>query len=50
MGLILGGDDPQDAARAWLEENPETLGPWLEGVTTLDGAPGLEAVRDELGL
>ena len=50
MGLILGGEDPQDAARAWLEKNPETLGPWLDGVTTVDGVPGLAAVQAKLDL
>jgi glycine betaine/proline transport system substrate-binding protein len=50
MGLILDGEDPQDAARTWLAEHPDTLGPWLEGVTTLDGAPGLDAAKAKLGL
>lgn len=51
MGAILNeGEDPADAAEAWLSENPETIEPWLEGVTTKDGEPGLEAVRAELNL
>jgi glycine betaine/proline transport system substrate-binding protein len=46
MGMILDeGMDPNDAARAWLAENPEALGPWLEGVTTRDGSqPAQDAV------
>lgn len=50
MGLILGGEKPDAAAKAWLTEHPDVLGPWLEGVTTFDGAPGLPAVQEALGL
>ncbi|MEO1250582.1 MAG: glycine betaine ABC transporter substrate-binding protein, partial [Pseudomonadota bacterium] len=50
MGAILNdGEDPQDAATAWLQANPDVLGDWLDGVTTLDGQPGLDAVRAHLG-
>lgn len=38
MGAILNdGEDPEEAAAAWLAENPGVLDAWLEGVTTLDG-------------
>ena len=51
MGAILdGGEDPQDAARAWITEHPDVLEGWLEGVTTRDGEPGLPAAREALGL
>jgi glycine betaine/proline transport system substrate-binding protein len=50
MGLILDGERPDAAAEAWLKEHPEALGPWLEGVTTIDGEPGLPAVQAALGL
>jgi glycine betaine/proline transport system substrate-binding protein len=51
MGSILdGGENPDDAAAAWLEANPEILDGWLEGVTTRDGGDGLAAVRDALGV
>lgn len=51
MGLILeDGEDPADAARTWLQENPEVIEPWLEGVTTVDGEEGLPAVQEHLGL
>ena len=51
MGAILNDDaEPETAAREWLTANPETLGPWLEGVTTFTGEPGLAAVQAELGL
>src|SRR5690606_3170944 len=50
MGAILDdGADPQEAATAWLERNPEEIEPWLEGVTTVDGEDGLTAVRAALG-
>ncbi|TDL78206.1 choline ABC transporter substrate-binding protein [Palleronia sediminis] len=51
MGKILDdGMDPDEAALEWLQANPGTVDPWLEGVTTLDGEPGLPAVKDALGL
>ncbi|MCF1708890.1 choline ABC transporter substrate-binding protein [Tabrizicola sp. J26] len=49
MGAILNdGADPLDAARAWLGQHPEVLGPWLEGVTTKDGGDALAAVTAAL--
>jgi glycine betaine/proline transport system substrate-binding protein len=49
MGSILNDFmDPEDAARAWLAENPEVLGPWLDGVTTRDGGDALDAVTAAL--
>ncbi|MCT7374276.1 choline ABC transporter substrate-binding protein [Chelativorans salis] len=51
MGKILDdGQEPQAAAADWLKEQPEVLGPWLDGITTLDGEPGLPAVKAALGL
>ncbi|WP_028032579.1 choline ABC transporter substrate-binding protein [Chelativorans sp. J32] len=51
MGAILNdGEDPQAAATAWLKEHPETLEPWLKGVTTFEGEDGLAAVKSHLGL
>jgi glycine betaine/proline transport system substrate-binding protein len=49
MGNIL--DDkmkPDAAAKAWLKKNPQVLDSWLAGVTTIDGKPGLEAVKAKL--
>jgi glycine betaine/proline transport system substrate-binding protein len=49
MAAILNdGATPVDAARAWLAANPDTLGPWLEGVTTRDGGDALAAVTAAL--
>jgi len=51
MAAILDdGEEPADAAKAWLQANPEVLDGWLDGVTTVDGAEGLPAVRAHLGL
>ena len=51
MGMILDdGEEPDDAARAWLKANPGSVGPWLEDVTTLAGDPGHAAVKAKLGL
>ncbi|WP_081160346.1 choline ABC transporter substrate-binding protein [Ensifer aridi] len=50
MGKILEGEDPKEAAAAWLKENPQPLDAWLAGVTTFDGARGLDAVKASLGL
>lgn len=45
MGDILeNGMDATKAAQAWIAANPDQAAKWLDGVTTLDGAPGLEAV------
>lgn len=46
MGKILNDAvDARDAAREWLADNPGVIDTWLEGVTTLDGQPGADAVR-----
>ena len=46
MGKILDeGQSGEDAAKDWLSANPDALTPWLEGVTTLDGQPGADAVK-----
>ena len=46
MGRILDdGASATDAAKSWLAENPQAIDTWLDGVTTLDGQPGTEAVR-----
>ncbi len=51
MGSILfDGQEPDKAATDWLKANPGILDGWLAGVTTLDGQPGLPAVKASLGL
>ena len=51
MGAILDeGQEPDVAVKAWIQENPEVITPWLEGVTTKDGGDGLAAVKTALGL
>jgi glycine betaine/proline transport system substrate-binding protein len=50
MGRILDdGEDANAAAAAYLKANPDVLTAWLDGVTTLDGQPGLPAVKAHLG-
>ncbi|MDH3375835.1 MAG: choline ABC transporter substrate-binding protein [Gammaproteobacteria bacterium] len=51
MGAILDdGQDPNDAATAWLKANMGVLDGWLSGVTTLDGGDGLAAVKAKLSM
>jgi glycine betaine/proline transport system substrate-binding protein len=50
MGRILdGGEDPNDAAKAWLSENPAIIDGWIAGVTTVDGGDATAAVKAALG-
>ncbi|GAB4386508.1 choline ABC transporter substrate-binding protein [Albidovulum sp.] len=50
MGAILNdGENPEDAAKAWLAAHKEVIGPWLEGVTTKDGGDAMAAVEAALG-
>ena len=50
MGAILNdGKDAATAATEWLQAHPDAAGPWLDGVTTLDGGPASEAVSRFLG-
>ncbi|WP_423211045.1 choline ABC transporter substrate-binding protein [Paracoccus yeei] len=45
MGKILDeGADATDAAKDWIKANPDAAKAWLDGVTTLDGKPGADAV------
>ncbi|MTJ03302.1 MAG: choline ABC transporter substrate-binding protein [Sediminimonas qiaohouensis] len=48
--ILNDGADPEEAATAWLKANPDTLGPWLDGVTTADGEPALPAVQAALDM
>lgn len=51
MGAILDeGKEPKAAAIDWLKAHPDVVGPWLEGVTTFEGEPGLVTVTEDLGL
>ncbi|WP_420851727.1 choline ABC transporter substrate-binding protein [Qingshengfaniella alkalisoli] len=51
MGRILDdGEDADDATMEWMMANPEILDGWLDGVTTVDGNPGLPAVKEAFGL
>ena len=48
MGPILKKVKPNVAAKDFLKKNPGTVDKWLTGVTTLDGKPGLDAVKAAL--
>jgi glycine betaine/proline transport system substrate-binding protein len=45
MVPIMDKQDPNAAALDWLKANPQVLDQWLAGVTTIDGKPGLPAVK-----
>jgi len=48
--ILNGGQEPSDAAAAWLKAQPATFEGWLNGVTTFDGGPAIPAVKEALGL
>jgi glycine betaine/proline transport system substrate-binding protein len=49
MGAILDdGQDPAEAASAWLAANPDMVSGWLDGVTTKDGGDAMAAVKAAL--
>ena len=51
MGAILNdGQDPAEAAKAWLAANPDAYMAWLDGVTTMDGGDAVAAVKASLGM
>lgn len=51
MGAIMdGGKSATDAATDYLKAHPDLLDGWLKDVTTVDGKPGLPAVKAALGL
>ena len=50
MGKILNdGADPMDAAKEWLQANPDAATLWLDGVTTVDGNDAQAALTAALG-
>lgn len=46
--VLSGRKNRRKAARDWMVEHPQAVEQWLAGVRTLDGRPGLEAVREAL--
>ncbi len=48
--LINDGMNQEDAAKEMIKRDPERLSKWLDGITTIDGKPGLPTVRAALGL
>ena len=45
---LKDGADPKETAREWLKANPDTVKPWLDGVTTFDGGDAAAAVAAAL--
>jgi glycine betaine/proline transport system substrate-binding protein len=46
MDAILNlHQQPEAAAKAWLKAHSTAVRPWLDGVTTFDGRPALDALR-----
>jgi glycine betaine/proline transport system substrate-binding protein len=41
-------DEARRRRQGLAEKNPQVLDTWLAGVTTVDGKPGLEAVKAKL--
>jgi glycine betaine/proline transport system substrate-binding protein len=51
MGAILQKKQaPDKAVTAWLKANPDAVKAFLDGVTTVDGKPGLPVVDKKLGI
>ena len=51
MSDILDQGMQADAAvRSWMKKNPAVIEKWLDGVTTLDGKPGMAAAKSAFGL
>ncbi len=50
MGKILfEGTEPGKAAEDWLKANPHSWAKWLDGVMSVDGSSGADALRRSLG-
>jgi glycine betaine/proline transport system substrate-binding protein len=49
-GILDEGKQGPEAATDWLKQHPDVLNGWLDGVTTVDGKPGLPAVKEHLGI
>ena len=47
--ILDQGMQPDAAVRAWMKKNPAVLEKWLDGVTTLDGKPGMAAAKSAFG-
>ena len=51
MGYLMNDSlSPEKAALKAISSEPDRMKGWLEGVTSLDGKPGLETVKAKLGL
>jgi len=48
--ILDQGMQPDAAVKAWMKANPAVVAQWLDGVTTFDGKPGLDAAKSGIGL
>lgn len=46
--ILDEGAEPMAAAKEWLNSHPDVVEKWLEGVTTIEGEPGLPEVSAHL--
>lgn len=46
--MIASPEKPEKAAADWMKAHPEILDKWLQGVTTFDGKPALNIVKQQL--
>ncbi len=49
-GILDDGQEPSEAAQAWLKAHPDEIAGWLDGVTTRKGEDALPAIKDALGM
>jgi glycine betaine/proline transport system substrate-binding protein len=42
--VLKDGKDPKVVAVEWIKDNADTVGKWLDGVTTMDGGDAKAAV------
>lgn len=50
MVPIMDHQDPTTVAKDWIRAHPQVLDQWLDDVTAFDGANGVDAVRQSLGM
>jgi glycine betaine/proline transport system substrate-binding protein len=48
LSIMTNHEQPNVAAKQWLQQHPTVLTQWLAGVTTFDGHAGLPAVKSYL--
>lgn len=49
-GILDDGQEPKEAAAAWLKKHPEVPAAWVTGVTTMDGGDAVAALNKAMGM